>query len=303
MIKVASSETGHQSYLISSPNNRFVCTWTGWHLPFPGNAAFRSNDDYRIYRGQLREAIQNLSMSGYFYASYTIACQTRCDADVENVLFYNVGYSAFKAAATHSLRFEKIFDRGLTRTPFTFVPRAHARYEVQKPDLLFPYTQSRPIAWCGSVICKNRGEITDCAFLWKAFKSAVMTGAQPGSLRGKNFAIRITISAPVRYRINLAYAIKPIIDAFISALHNYRGDQLDDISRRLSVRLGDSPQVTSKLLIDERKAVLGPRRVPHIRAKGLQWSSADDLLIAGEILREYSQDDTPPDIRCQLFSV
>jgi hypothetical protein len=79
--------------------------------------------------------------------------------------------------------------------------------------------------------------------------------------------------------------VKPLTDAFMSALHCYKGNQLDEIVRRLSVRLPCAPDAARRLLLAEKPAPLGPRAVPHLVKDRLQWSPADDRLVAGTFAR------------------
>ena len=96
--------------------------------------------------------------------------------------------------------------------------------------------------------------------------------------------------------------MKPLIDAFISALHFYQGGQLEAITSRLAERLGTWPDFVRKLLLDAETAVLGPRAVPHLRGEGLQWSPADDLLVAGELLLETVEADSLIEIRGRVYA-
>jgi hypothetical protein len=80
--------------------------------------------------------------------------------------------------------------------------------------------------------------------------------------------------------------VKPLLDGFMSALHYYQGKQLDEVAMRLGSQLGEPMGVVRALLEQATAAVLGPRAVPHLRGSSLQWSPADDRIMAGEVVRE-----------------
>jgi hypothetical protein len=91
--------------------------------------------------------------------------------------------------------------------------------------------------------------------------------------------------------------VKAIIDGFTSALHNYspcgKDDQLDQVSERVADLPAWEADAARELLQCSRNAVLGPRRLPHIREKDdrMMWSPDDHLLVRGEIIREFCSDD------------
>jgi hypothetical protein len=87
-------------------------------------------------------------------------------------------------------------------------------------------------------------------------------------------------------QLSLPALVKPLTDGFVSALHFYEGKQLDEVATRLGTQLGEPMAVVRALLEQATAAVLGPRAVPYLRGASLQWSPADDRIMAGEVVRE-----------------
>jgi hypothetical protein len=265
-------------YVQHRPQERCVEAWSAWRLPFDG-----LKPPQVAYRAELRRALGCLKANGALRAIYTSPQPVAgSDPDLENVLFYNVGTSAFRDTAKLILRFERRFGP-VPHPPVEqdFVPRHHVSYQVS--DCIEAAPIGSKIAEA-SVICREAHELKDLAGLWRAFKTAMTC---PGNTLHKGpFALHLVISAREGQSFNLAEVVKPLADAFISALHAYEGRQLDAVVTRLSSRLECAPELVRDLLLQRRTAALGGRAVPHLRGAGLQWSPSDDLLVAGEVVRE-----------------
>lgn len=183
-----------------------------------------------------------------------------------------------------------------------FDPKHYARYQLQTSDTRSHDAVARPVVAQAHIALRDIGEIKDLASLWRSFKAAMISGADSESLIGKPFEVQLVILAPAQRRLKLVEVMKPLLDAFISALHFYQGAQLDAIAGRLSARLAAPPDLVRKLLLDAETAALGPRAVPHLRGEGLQWSPADDLLVAGELRLEAAEADGPIEISGFVFA-
>jgi hypothetical protein len=157
------------------------------------------------------------------------------------------------------------------------------------------------LAHCRPIILINVRELHDQAKgarLWWAFKRAIEK--TPGAILepGDRFGVRLNLSAPAYWQQNLADVVKPLMDGFISVLHSYAGDHRDVVGERIAPLLREPVPQVRDLLLDDGNTPLGPRAVPYLRGKGLQWSPADDLLIVGEVCREISAEDQLAIHRC-----
>jgi hypothetical protein len=291
--------TAPAGYLIhSDPCQLSVETWSAWALPFMNRTPAQSQ-----YRNELREALLRLRADDVLHATHTSQHNPR-GPDVENLLFYNVGASTFRHLAKDGLRFERrnaLPPEAPTRLDFE--ARHHTRYEVKgAKHSPFHYTNADAFVASADIVYIASRQVRDLAGLWRSFKTSMVINAGSTPFKGKSFSVQFTISAPARHRFNLTDVVKPLTDAFISALHCYQGVQLEEVVSRVSVCLRCSPHMVRELLLDMRSALLGPRAVPHLRGKGLQWSPADDGLIACEVLRETPLGDGSIEIRGRLFS-
>jgi hypothetical protein len=276
-----------------------VDAWTAWALPFRD----RRTAVHSQYCRELQEALACLKADGSLRATHTSLRESRAP-DVENLLFYNVGVSAFRHLARSALRFERRNAPPVeTSTDLGFEARHHVRYEVDRTGQSHPdYTASGACVASSSALCTAAKQVKDVHGLWRAFKTAMVCKAASPRLDRSSFSLQLTISAPARHRLNLADIVKPLTDAFISALHCYQGQRLDEAASRISLRLACPPDTVRELLLNARVALLGPREVPYLRDKGVQWSPADDGLIACEILRETPPGDGSIEVRGRVFS-
>jgi hypothetical protein len=275
-----------------------VETWSTWALPFMNRTPAQEQ-----YRKTLREALMSLRPDGVLHATHS-SLHVHRGSDVENLLFYNVGASAFRTLAKDALRFER--RNAPPPTPparLDFEARHHIRYEVKRAEhSLFHHTNADALVASTGADCMASRQLRDLAGLWRLFKTGMVISAGSTLLQGNSFSVQFTISAPERHRFNLTDVVKPLTDAFISALHCYEGVHLEEVACRVSTFLNCPPQIARELLLDSHSALLGPRAVPHLRAKGLQWSPADDGLIACEIIRDTSPADGSIEVRGRLFS-
>jgi hypothetical protein len=223
--------------------------------------------------------------------------------DVENVLFYNVGTSAFRALTGRMLRFERIAGAPpVPPTKLDFDARHYVRYHPVLSNARSHDADARPVVAEARIALRDVGEMKNLASLWRSFKVAMISGADRDSLIGKPFEIQLAIAAPAQCRPKLVEVMKPLIDAFISALHFYRGNQLDAVTSRLSQRLAAPPDLVRRLLLRSETAALGARAVPYLRGEGLQWSPADDLLVAGELRFAAAKADEAIEISGRVFA-
>jgi hypothetical protein len=290
---------GPSGYWIrSDPCRLFVEAWSSWALPFMNRTAVQSQ-----YRDDLRQALSGLTPGGGLTATHTSQYGPRAP-DVENLLFYNVGTSVFRPLAKDGLQFQRTnAPPPEAPTRLDFEARHHVRYEASGTNRSpFHHTNADAVIASANASCVAPTQIRDLADLWRSFKTAMVMDADSAQLTGRSFAVQFTILAAARHRLNLTDIVKPLTDAFTSALHCYQGVQLEEVVNRVSARLRCPSHTAHALLLDTRAALLGPRAVPHLRGDGLQWSPADESLIGCEILRETSQGDTSIEIRARLFS-
>jgi hypothetical protein len=268
----------------SDPDSGLVEAWTARRLAY-------QSPSQATYRDQLGKAIQSLAPGEGLRATY-ISDQVTPNVDVENLLFYNVGTARFRALATQTLRFDRI--QGAPprpQIPLDFEPRHYAKYQRDARNNPFPYIQGAMMASCPPVVLKGMRDLRDkskLARLWWSFKTDLVKTTDGIDRRSDRFVVQIRLAVPEKWQLNLAEVVKPLMDGFISALHHYEGRHLNDVTARIAMLLDRPVQEVRDLLLDDRHALLGPHAVPNPRGEGLQWSPADQFLVAGEVLRETS---------------
>lgn len=261
---------------------RCVQTWSARALAFEGPGPVQ-------HRTALRAALDTLPSSDFLEAIYRASESGARQADLENILFYNVGCSAFARLGTQSLRFER--QAGALPEPpmpLPFAARHFVRYGVDGQG--DPGPEPRLIATSEILSCR-RTDMSNPALLWRMFKSNLHRIDDTDLQGGAPFEVRLLLSGPMGRPLNLAAVVKPLMDGFISALHYYEGSQLDEIGSRLADELSMPSNDVRALLVEQTPAVLGAYPVPHLRGQRLQWSPADHQLVAARITREITSSD------------
>ena len=263
----------------ANPAGRAVEAWSAWRLPFD-----RLTPAQLAYRAELSSALRSLGPAGVLHATYISSVVTPA-VDAENLLFYNVGATAFQFLGSRALRYERVVG-GPPPAPcrVSFTPSHYVHYSITSDDPAWLHTrQGRQMAGCAVADCPRLNHVPS---VWRAMKPCLV--ATPGAAwapRGA-IAVRLGISAAPSVQLSLPALVKALTDGFVSALHSYQGMQLDEVATRLGTQLGEPAAVVRALLEQASAAVLGPRAVPHLRASSLQWSPADDRIMAGEVIRE-----------------
>lgn len=215
---------------------------------------------------------------GWLYAMY---CSADVRAvDVENVLFYNVGTGAFGHATQGGIVFERaIAAPPACNRPLNWTPRHYHLYQFAGDVRPFLYWEAGGALarWVGVVLPPLRGEVKP-HMIWSAMKHGVVITEcnEPPKL----FGVELVLQVPNGLALNLTAVAKPLLDGLLSALHVHDGGDLLELATRLGSRLGQMPDETARLLMDDSFSVLGPRRLLHRFGEGLKWNPADDGLVA-----------------------
>lgn len=290
------SDAGY--FLSHSADGLSVDAWTRWALPFRD----RCTPAHVEYRRALSKSLMLLEDRDLLHATHTSQANPK-GTDLENLLFYNVGASAFRRLAKNAVQFErKEAPLPPSPIPLEFEPKHHVRYSVRSAaHSNFHHTAASPPVATSRAICPAAKQMKDLPGLWRSFKEAMVIAVPSIDLNGQPFSIQITVSGSARHNFNLTTIVKPITDAFISALHSYEGKQLEEIAKRISLYLSCPVEYVRQLLADRHSALLGPKAVPHLRGNGLQWSPADDRMMACEIMRRISPAEGAIEIGGSLF--
>lgn len=259
-------------YVIETSDDGVICRSTH-RLPFEPKGWLS------FMRSDVAEALRALPRpSSHLYARYS--SEVAGLADAENVLFYNVGGSAFTGLASSSVTFERSFS--------TAGDLPHeARYSTLTGSSPH-WAQDATIAEWEMPLSTTRWNTPELRVenLWLQMKRARVLGS--GAIPAGGYGLRIILDGPAGPSLALMPSVKRLFDGVISGLHSYVGIRLDDVSDRLSSRLALEPDEISNLLADERLAPLGKREVVWPFGMWVQWNPADDQCLQGILEREFT---------------
>lgn len=230
------------------------------------------------FKARLRTAIQTLRPreGEVLLAQYAEGGEKDRFFDLENMLFYNVGASAFAACAMYGIAFSRLPDRA------AFCQRNG----IQNREYVYSY-QCLPLAGVESLfsglpplanwrdVPLNRQEADTPAKYWKALRGErdrVTAFARAESSVSDGFALRIDLRLPDRIR--LANRIKPLLDGVICAFHGENAQVqacLNDFCTRQHCEELSAPR--------RFPAVLGERAYirPYRHGQSFSWNPADHL--------------------------
>ena len=287
-------------YAIVSPQegSRRVELWSARRLPFEPTGWMKQ------LRGELQEAIRSLPVRGddILHATYTSSEDTF--VDVENVLFYNVGTGCFAGVSSLGLRFERIFAAAPKSPTVLGGPTLHHhRYEIVARSGGFHHWERGETLASWAVPSIPLRPQSSAALAWLSMKVGGNIRTYGESNSSEAFGMTLTIHQPPGKALNLTAVIKPLLDGVIAALHSHDGSALEDLSNRLAGKLATSPSTVARALMDTQSAVLGQRRLVHPFRHFVQWNSADDRLVAADIVVDRNTRERPWSMSGELYSV
>lgn len=224
------------------------------------------------YRQALRAAIGELPPAAgrTLVGRYASADARRCD--VENLLLYNVGLSAFAHLQARDL---VLVRSTLPRPPPDGTSKAlghHHRYDLA--DTRPPAPSGPVVARLGATPLRRPLRVES---VWYDVRSRghVDVGDGAGALLG----VEVTVHRPpTSSRPGLVSMVKAVVDGLVSALHTHDGSQLDVVAERLGARLKVPRERVADLLSANPAGVLGLRRLLWPFRDFVQWNPADDII-------------------------
>lgn len=260
------------------PGGRCVEAWSTKRLPFEPKGWLLS------LRAELRGAVSSLHNAPDSVLAAMYGSPEAGACDVENVLLYNVGPRAFAVIAAHGLRLERSYICPEPPVALDGVARHYVRYAPSPVTAGFEaWTRGSVLAEWSRIPMPELTEATKPARVWYAMAKAEIDVATTVEDQ-QPFGLCLLLEVPPGGRIAPAKIVKPLIDGTIAALHCHDGSTLAELSRRLSAQISVHPETIGMMLVDDRSAVLGPRRLLWARAESVQWNPADDRCLAVEVL-------------------
>jgi hypothetical protein len=240
-----------------------VAIWLNTRLPF------EPKGEMREARDRLREALSALesaSSETILTAVYTSLDEGFCD--VENVLLYNVGSTAFAKSSQGGIRFERRIATP-PQSPSGASFEHQNRYSLAKICAESPNTS----VYTREFDLVSLSSSTKPHEVWWAFHEGE-GGDSESQIQGA-FALEIRLVTPKQLG-NLASVIKPLLDGIISAMHSE--SNLDPVAaQRLAEKLGRPIEsVVSRLQLPSAP-ILGPQDLLQVTSAGVKWNPADHL--------------------------
>lgn len=240
--------------LLELPNE--VTLASDVRLPFEPKGELRAmRDDLRAALLRLRGEGLWARFSGPAYGGY----------DLENVLFYNVGCSAFRNLAGTSLYFEK--DPSQSNVD----QRWRHRYATGTGMAGGWRSAGAEVA---IELASEANRIGSAAEIWALTHQALGDGAR--SLAGRDLYLTLDLQSGTS--VNLTEVAKRLIDGLFCALHQHNGEPSPDLIDRIK-RVAAIGEAEARRWL-QRAGPLGPSRFVWPFGQNLQWSPADDRLVA-----------------------
>lgn len=222
------------------------------------------------FRAELRAALRRLDPSPTLHAVYS--SPDRRFADLENVLFYNVGGVGFSPLGTGTLTFERSFET------------AAKAGKVEGPGHLYRYdtTDRGWDHWTPGRLLARWEDVALPAHLtastvWAAIRTSPTVSLHPPAAAGE-LALSVDVGIPAP-SLSIE-TMKKIIDGVVAAFHAHEGNADQDLVERLAVSLKSTGEAAGRLLAMDNWDLLGRRKLIHCWGTSLQWNPADDRLVA-----------------------
>jgi hypothetical protein len=253
-------------------------------------------DWQKVLAAEIKTRCGSLHLRGVKLLHATFFGEKKDDADVENLVLYNIG--SFGKASDNGIRFEHgaavpIAPSG-TRYPFCY------RYELAAEHDGFGYWQ--PGQTLASFDWINLGELKGeklAAPVWLALARACEVGqaAVPPSefTPGNQFAVRVQIRLPGGQARTVGNMVKGIVDGLVSAFQAHTdmtvlGKVVPPLTLTIqaaSPALDVGPAEVERHLREQQRGVLGevPQLIRPHGGGGIAFAPDDHLCVAGELVR------------------
>lgn len=259
------------SYTVAGGPDR-VDAWTDFRLPF------EPRDEKKQCRTELRAALELLTVPAGQLLAAVYASDDLSFCDAENVLLYNVGMSAFREHMHTGLQIERAFSAA--PSPEAIARKHHHAYFGIAPHDGFQHWKVRGVLAKAAAV-PQPGTLGKPAAWWAAVAGAPLTSN--GATEGP-FALEVVWRPPLSRRPQLHTALKPMLDGVIAALHSHDGSAIEVIADLLARPTGLGRSQIQQMLMPEREAPLGRRRLLSPYRNFVQWNPADDRCVAARVV-------------------
>lgn len=275
-------------YAISS-NEKSVEIWSNQLLPFEPKGWLKE------FRGEIQNKIKLLKpTSDKFLYSKFISSKTD-KVDLDNILFYNVAYSAFSNLSLDSTVMERSYLQPKIAPDGNNYNYYHY-YSTEKPE--FEHKRKKTLGTFSSIPLSNFSSETKVDKIWYSIKKGKTIHYEKNYTQ--QFGIDISITSSNLKLVSEA-GMKRIIDASIGSFQAHTGDD-PEMFRRLAQNLSINQNEAKQLLCDESHAILGKGSLLASYRNGIKWNPNDDLAVFISLTLKHGQEPNLS-VSGEIFSV
>lgn len=263
-------------------NDNFIELWSSKRLPFePKGWLFEMKDVLKKYLKLMKKEQGKILYANYKSLDHEFF-------DVENVLFYNVGSSAFTHLNLKGLVFERQFNNAPLNSSHKGKEYNHYQsYFLVNEIIESNYWKEKDIlAMWSSIPSPTLKSETKPHDVWYKMKNSpveILKKCSP-----IEYGIEIIINAPISSKLNITTAIKPLLDGIISVFNYHNGYEIDEVAKRLSNTLNESKEKIRKLLLDKNLSLFGSRNLIQPYRETFKWNPMDDNLLYVKVFVNYN---------------
>lgn len=267
-----------------------VLAASDFYIPFEiGSVQPDKSAQIRDYKSRLRAAIGRMrpQNSEILFAQYAEDGEANRFFDLENMLFYNLGLSAFGDCAAHGISFSALPDKSaLCRQNGIKNRKCVYCYQCLPLSAAEANFAGLPLMAAWRDVPLNRHEANAPAKYWKALRSArdqVTVPDNAGPPISGCFALKIELYLPVQ--IKLANTIKPLLDGVICAFHGENDRCLDCLTDFCTRQHCEELSIPNQF-----PCILGEREWirPYRNGRSFLWNPADELCKLALVTISYS---------------
>lgn len=215
-------------------------------------------------RSVIRSAVSRLKAkpNEILVAEFEDCSDKREIYDIENVLFYNIGSACFRDACRNGVVFSDADGKRSGKE------KAVYRYGLKNSESIAVLSKAAA-EWKDIAIGKVSASRKP-AHYWNAMKAnwdSIIANRE--EVISERFGIRIHVTLPEKSKINIAAAMKPMLDGVICAFHRAEGD-LSEFCDVLSC--------TKEQLVGDEKSILPARQYirRYPKQSGVKWDPEDN---------------------------
>lgn len=270
-------------------NEKSVAIWSNQLLPFEPKGWLK----------ELRREIQNkikVLQTTPEKSLYSKFVSSKTDkVDLDNILFYNVAYSAFSHLSLDSI----VMERSCLQPNLTPDGNYYDYYQYYSTEKVeSEHKRKKILGTFSSIPINDFNSQTKVDKIWYSIKKGKMVHYEKNHTQ--RFGIDISITAS-NLKLVSEVGMKRIIDASIASFQAQVGDD-PEMFGILAQNLSINQNEVKQLLCDESHAVLGKGSLLASYRDGIKWNPNDDLAVFISLNLKHGQESNLS-VSGEIFSV